>query len=38
MWMAIVHKPRFGNVNKKQYLANIILICLCISLVVLKRA
>ena len=31
-------KYRFGNVNRKQYLANIILICLHVPLVVLKRS
>ena len=38
LWMFVVHKPRFGNVNKKQYFANIILICLCVTVVVLKRS
>ena len=36
--MFVVHKYRFGNVSRKQYLANIILICLHVPLVVLKRS
>ena len=38
LWMFVVHKSRFGNVSRKQYLANIILICLHVPLVVLKRS